>query len=459
MPMKKYVVLAVVTVIIYFFQSFFTATGGIGADSLSYFGIASDLPKLETNLFPLGFPALLQFFHFIFQDYFWAGKMLNISMVIIILLFSYFKNFYFRETVLLFTGKTLFFALNLVVSEGPFVFLLYFLIYFFHQRFQEKIKSQSFIFFASLLLVLLFTIRYSGIYIYFGVAVFFLMMIVKNKENPLKKDLFLVLLLSGFAIMFYLGFNSYIYGSFTGENLRGAPAHYYPVYILRDLLGISNVLDPFIGIKPASNSVLSISFQVVLMLFDLLLLRYLIKLYKAKKDSLNVEFHYLLWTVAGFYAITVFISGYFQQIEEMNVRMLAAANFIFFFSFLIIYFKDLKSDQFTFRLGCFFLIFLTLYSLKMPVNYFKNRKQVEDQISRFSGKKFLFNDEKKGAGLLTTYQIPIIKKSFQYKHTNNQQGEIKQAIAGTINPKLKWLKYDTIKNKTQVLYTSQLILK
>ena len=135
--MRKYIVLAVITVIIYFCQSFFYATGGIGADSLSYFGIASDLPKLETNLFPLGFPLLIKFFHWIFQDYFWVGKMLNISMVIIILLFSYFRNFYFRETVLLFTGKTLFFALNYVVSEGPFVFLLYFLIYFFHERFRQ----------------------------------------------------------------------------------------------------------------------------------------------------------------------------------------------------------------------------------------------------------------------------------------------------------------------------------
>ena len=457
--MKKYVVLAIAIVIIYFFQSFFNATGGIGADSLSYFGIASDLPTLETNLFPLGFPLMLKFFHWIFQDYFWAGKMLNISMVIVILVFSYFKKFYFRETVLLFAGKTLFYVLNLVISEGPFIFLLYFLIYLFHERFQEKINPRKFIFLAALLLVLLITFRYSGIYIYLGVAIFFLMMILKNKENPLRKDLFLTLLFSGIGIGCYLGFNSYIYRSFAGENFRGAPAHYYAVYILRDLLGFSNVIDPFIGIKPSSNSVLSISFQIGLMVFDLILLRYFIKLFKGKKDSLNVEFHYLLWIVAGVHAFAVFISGYFQQIEEMNVRMLAASNFILFFSFLITYFKNLKSDKFIFRLGCFFLIFLTLYSLKMPVNYFKNRNKIESQISSFKGKKYLFNDEKEGDGLLTTYEIPILKKSFQYKHTNNQQGEIKQAIAGTINPKIKWLKYDTIKNKSLVLYTSQLILK
>ena len=67
--MRKYIVLAIAVAIIYFFQTFFNATGGIGADSLSYFGIASDLPHLKTNLFPLGFPILLEGFHQIFNDY------------------------------------------------------------------------------------------------------------------------------------------------------------------------------------------------------------------------------------------------------------------------------------------------------------------------------------------------------------------------------------------------------
>lgn len=108
--MRKYIVLAFVIVLVYFFQSFFLPAGGAGADSLSYFGIASELPQLKTNLFPLGFPVLIELFHFVFQDYFWTAKFLNISMVVVILVFSYFKKFYFKETVLLFTGKTAFFC-------------------------------------------------------------------------------------------------------------------------------------------------------------------------------------------------------------------------------------------------------------------------------------------------------------------------------------------------------------
>jgi hypothetical protein len=457
--MKKYIYLSTVIVLIYVFQSFFNATGGIGADSLSYFGIASDLPRLETNLFPLGFPVVIRFFYEIFGDYFWASKMLNVSMVIILLLFSYFKKYYFKETVLLFTGKTLFFALNYAVSEGLFVFMLYFLIYLFHERFQNRMKPMFFVIFSSLLFIVLFSIRYSGIYIFLGFGVFWMVMFFKNRFSPINKDFLTVLLWSGSGIFAYLLFNLYNYGSFTGENLRGAPAQYYPVYIFRDILGVTNVVDPFIGIKPASNSFASLTFQVILMVFDLFLLRYFIILVKRKKTLIDLDFHLLLWIFSGVYTFAVFASGYFQQIEEMNVRMLAAANFVLFFSFLLIYFKNLKSDKPLFMTASFFLVFLTFYSLKMPENYFKNRKQVEPQMSKFDHKKYIFNNEEGVNVSLTTYHFPLINKSFQYQHTTNQKGDIKRAIAGTINPQIKWLKYDTIQDKRQVLYTSEIILK
>lgn len=285
--MKKYVVLAVVIVLIYFFQSFFLAAGGIGADSLSYFGIASDLPRPETNLFPLGFPVLVQLFHSVFQDYFWAAKLLNISMVIVILVFSWFKRFYFKETVLLFTGKTVFFVLNIVNSEGPFIFLLYFLLYFLHERFRRKIKAETFIIGSSLLMIAMFSVRYSAIYIYLGIGVFWMVKMMKGNHTPYKNDLFKFLMVSGAGIAGYLGFNYMTFGSFTGENLRGAPAQYQFIYLFRDFLGMTNVVDPFIGLKPASNSIGSMTFQILVMVLDVGLLIYFIKMYKKKKLRLR----------------------------------------------------------------------------------------------------------------------------------------------------------------------------
>ena len=142
----------------------------------------------------------------------------------------------------------------------------------------------------------------------------------------------------------------------------------------------------------------------------------------------------------------------------MNVRMLAAANFCLFFSFLFIYFKNLRSDRFIFGLGCFFLLFLTVYSLKNPSNYLRNKSIIEPQMPKFKDKEYLFDDEKSVSDI-TVYHIPVLNKSFSYQHTNAQKGEWKQSIGGTINPQIKWMKYDTIKDKSKVLYTSQLMLK
>lgn len=457
--MRKYIILAVLIVILNFINSFFLASGGVYADSLSYFGIAADLPNPVTNLFPLGYPAALRFFYEIFKDYFWASKFLNTSMLLIILVFSYTKKFYFKETVILLTGKTILFIFSIAVSEGLFVFLLYFLLYYFHKILIENRNLYKDVIIASLIMFFMFTVRYSGIYVYLAIAAFTAILFYIEKNKSQIKNMILFLFVSGIAIAGYLFFNFKEFESFTGENLRGKPGVMLPIYVIRDLLGVANTVNPYIGLKPSSNSIMSLVFQFFILLIDSFLFLYFLKYFKKAKETISYYFHLLLWTIALIYAISLIVSGWFQQIEEMNVRMMAAANVCLFFSFLILYFEKVKTEKYIFRIGCFFLLFFTLYSLKSPVDYFKYRKQIEPQMAKFKHKKFLYNNEKDGNTALTTYYIPVIKKTFQYKHTNNQIGDIKQSLAGGLNPQIKWLKYDTIKDKSQVLYTSELILK
>ncbi|MCD1118915.1 hypothetical protein [Chryseobacterium turcicum] len=456
--MFKYKILAVLIVIVYFVVPFFFSNGGVGADSLSYFGIAADLPNPETNLFPLGYPVLLRLIYNIAGDWFWTSRILNLFLIITILSFSYFKKFYFRETVLLFTGKTFFFVFLGAISEAPFVFFLYFLFYFLHQMFLEKSKSYQNAVCVSVVLVCMFLIRYSGIYIYASMLLFFLLMFFKLKKELYFKPFLLCLFLSGLGISSYLLFNYFQFGSFTGENLRGAPIENLPIYVVRDILGVVNSINPFIGIKPASNSGLSIGFQFLLLLIDLRLLFYFFKYYKKSKETELYYFHILLWIVAFGYATALFISSFYQQIEEMNVRMMAATNICLFFSFLILYFQNLKSDKLIWRVSCFFFVFLAVYNVKDPSNFLSNKKKIEPQMSRFVGKKYLYNDEKDKV-TTTIYHIPIINKNFSYQHTNKQVGSIKENIIGCLNPKIKWLMNDTIKDKSKVLYTSEIKFK
>lgn len=456
--MKKYLALAVLVVIINFAVSFFLPSGGVYADSLSYFEIANDLPKPVTDLFPLGYPLMLRGFYEVFKDFFWAYKFLNTTMIVSILVFSFRKKFYFRETVLLFTGKTLFFVFSIAISESLFLFLLYFLLYHLHQILNDEKKSYRNAIFASLIMIAMLMVRYSGMYVYLAITAFTAYYLFKKKDHLITRKLLCLVFISGLGMTAYLLFNLNMFGSFTGENLRGKPEEILPIYVLRDLLGTANVVNPYIGLKPASNSFASLAFQFFILLIDIGVFVYLLRFFKKAKDTSLYYYHILLWTVCGCYAVCLLVSGWFQQIEEMNTRMMAAANVCLFFSFLILYFNGGKSDRVLFRIGCFFLLFLTVYTLKSPESYFENRSIIEPQMAKFNNKKYLYNNEKNGVDALTTYHIPIINKTFQYKHTASQKGDIKQSIAGTINPKIKWLKYDTVKDKAKVLYTSELIL-
>lgn len=456
--MTKYKIAAIIIVLIYFFQTFFSSLGGIGADSLSYFGIAADLPNPETNLFPLGYPVLLRIFFTVFHDYFWASKILNLLLIVIILVFSYVKKFYFRETLLLFMGKTFFTVFIGAASETLFMFLLYFLFFLFHQLLSKKDNLYSYALGISLCLTGLLVTRYSGIYIYASILVFFGLMFFKIRDKIYFKPMIVMLHISAVGIGGYLLFNVMYFGDYTGERLRGKPSSMTLVYIVRDVFGVMNSVDPYIGIKPASNSSVSLLFQFMIFLLDVGIFFYFLKYYKKAKVSQHYYFHLVLWVVAGVSGISVLVSGWFQQIEEMGVRLMAASNFCIFFSLLILYFQNQLSDKWIWRVSCFFLIFLTCYSLKDPGNYLENKKQIEPQMGRFKDKKYLYNDEKNKV-TVTTYHFPIIDEKFDYKHTNSQKGSLKETIAGTINPKIKWLKDDTVQDKTKVLYTSQLIFK
>jgi hypothetical protein len=96
----------------------------------------------------------------------------------------------------------------------------------------------------------------------------------------------------------------------------------------------------------------------------------------------------------------------------MNVRMMAVANVCVFFSFLILYFKIETSHRLIWRVGCFFLAFITLYSLKSPANYFDNKKQIEPQMSKFKNKKFLYNNERGGEDAIRLIIYQLLKRLF-----------------------------------------------
>ena len=149
----------------------FRSDGGINLDTLFYVRQAIDLPKIESNLFPLGYPALLRLVHFFCCDYFWAGKILNGFCLFAILAFSWQRNFYFRETSILLCTKAGIGLLPFSFSEIPFLTLLYFLIFLLHSYFQNR-PVKGWLFWMLLVFSGLILLRHRGLFLYpaFGLA-------------------------------------------------------------------------------------------------------------------------------------------------------------------------------------------------------------------------------------------------------------------------------------------------
>ena len=162
MTEKKYIYLYFAILFFAIFIPFFISYGGIVADTLSYIKIADSIPDVKSNLFPLGYPLIIRFFHSFTDDYYFSARIISILTVLLIGVFSYYKKFYFKETVILLCTKIFVFCIYNLISEGLFLGIFYFLIYYFHEFFTKNKKGWSFILPTSLLFLALFLTRYSG---------------------------------------------------------------------------------------------------------------------------------------------------------------------------------------------------------------------------------------------------------------------------------------------------------
>jgi hypothetical protein len=97
--MKGYILLILFLLLLLIFIPFILPNGGVGGDFTSYLKIASELPQLKDNLFPIGFPFILKIFSLITGEYFYSSMLVKVICFLSIILFSYKKQFYFKETV------------------------------------------------------------------------------------------------------------------------------------------------------------------------------------------------------------------------------------------------------------------------------------------------------------------------------------------------------------------------
>ncbi len=439
---------------------FFLPYGGIAPDSVSYFKLAKNLPCVENNLFPIGYPVLLKIGYFFTQEFYFSSHIISILSYTLIGLFSYFKKFYFKETVILLTFKFFISIYVNSISESVFLTLLYLQFYYLHQYLSGDKKGIKFIFPATLLMIYMVMVRYSGIYVFIGIGLFFLYYTIKNKFFPviLSKSYFYYLVCFSLGIGIYLLYNYINFGGLFGEQIRTGPnIGNLKDFTIENVLGLINVVNPVFFIKILSGHGLSLVLEMIMICIDILLLIFFIWFYKKYFKNNLSPFHQLLLIVGTVYAGFMLYSEYKQGIEALNTRMLAAASLSLLFSFLILYYKTFPDKiKIIIILGWISLFYNVLYQLKTPVNYLSYKARVDKVLEEKKGIKY-FYDDTENEKTISVYKIPFTNKKIEHIHPYTQSGYINANIISMIDPEIIFLKSDTIiKNKNQILYNSEL---
>ena len=450
--MKGYILLILFLLLLLIFIPFLLPNGGVGGDFTSYLKIASELPQLKDNLFPIGFPFILKIFSLITGEYFYSSMIVKVICFLSIILFSYKKQFYFKETVFLMCIKSIIWMFTLQSSEYVGLPFLYLYIYYTHEFLKSKISTKKYIIIASCLGIILCTIRYANALLFISTIPFILLYFKKLK--PKNKGLFFSTTLIGIGLISYLLINYIVIGSFTGENRRindEMDTFWFDTYV--DFIGVINLSNPIFYIKTFDYSS-NIKFLLSLLLISIDLLWWFI-CFKLIRKSKDVFTHFLIF-IAVSNALLTFLSAMIQGIEPLGIRLLFNSSYLFWFALLIIIRKNnIISDKTIFIISLVALILNSLIIVKNPTNFIYHKNNLEQFIkSKKHEPSYYYDDEKKEVESI--YQIPFTDKKFKHVHENRQPDFINRAILRVINPSIIILEdQPKIKDNT-IIYSSDI---
>ena len=131
--------------------------------------------------------------------------------------------------------------------------------------------------------------------------------------------------------------------------------------IIRNFLGVMNLANPILGIKPAHFTPITIIIEFFLFFINLIFIYLIYHLFKKKKlGSQILQLHFI-----DFFGNLFGFSNHikiFQRHEELNTRMLSSeSSFPLFLSAIILYFQSDYNKKIIFYLAVFsfYLMLLT----------------------------------------------------------------------------------------------------
>ncbi|MCY0976577.1 hypothetical protein PGH12_05365 [Chryseobacterium wangxinyae] len=375
---EKYIqiLLVIITFVMTIFRFLLNEIGRVSPDSIRFMRFSKVLPVIDNTITPLGYPSSIHFFTWFGFDEFWSSKIVGITSYLFIIFFAWRKNFFFRESVIVCSLISFVSIFSATLSESfilPFILLLF---YVAHQIISEKLIKWKACFYLTIVLIFLYNIRYSALFLIGGTGLYGLIFFRKKYAST-----FILSSLAAFAfvVLYKFLFIDYFNENYVQQSLE---IGLKPTSILVSELfqGLATSFNPFLHMANPGGG------KINFVIYGIGILNVLLIVFLFIKNKLSPTEKYMIMIGISGIVCTFFVQ-YFYWIDPLDYRLLSP----FSFPIWLVYFKKLFE---TFRLKTYSVAALSLLSGIVFMwlskgNYLENRKE----IKRYLHSENLQNEE------------------------------------------------------------------
>jgi len=359
--------LVIITLMMTILRFLLNEKGRVSPDSINYMRFAHVFPVIDNTQTPAGYPLAIRFFTYFGFDEFWSSKVVGITAFFFIIFFSWKKKFYFRESIVVCSLFSFLSIFSFTMSEAFILPIVMVYLYGCHLAISGKISQLKTIFYGSLLLILMYNIRYSSLFIIGSTGLFGLLHWKKSYGKP-----FVISAVIGFifVVLFKLIYIDYFNEKYIDQSLL---IGLYPTSkLLKELFqGVMTSFNPFIHISDPGGGTINYAIFGIGFINILIMTYFFIR----RKRS-QTETFYIFTGICGI--VCSYFVQYFYPVNPMDYRLLAP----FVVGIWLVYFNILF-EKFSTKVYAVSLLSLAsgmMFTWLSRGDYLDNRKIISEYL-------------------------------------------------------------------------------
>lgn len=357
------IALVIATFVMIILRFLLNEKGRVNPDSIRFMRSAHVFPVIDNTTTPLGYPLSLKLFALLGFGEFWASKIVGILAFLFIIWFAWKKRFYFRESVLV-AGLFSFVSIFAYTMSEPLIlpFIILFL-YIGRKIIIDELSGTKAVFYLSLILIILYNIRYPSLFIIGGTL---LWGIWNFKKHYGKTFIFSALIGLVFVILFKFLYIDRFNENYVNEFLE-IGLHPTSKLLTELFQGLATSFNPFIHIANPTGGVINFG------IYGIGLLNIVLMIFLFLKSRLSETQRFFLFIgIVGI--ICSFFIQYFYSTTPLDYRLLIA----FTFPIWLLYFRKFYQFFGRFAYGITILSLMSglVFTWLSKGNYLQNRREI-----------------------------------------------------------------------------------